>query len=34
MRLLRWGQPGAEKPGLIDGEGIISLTRRHRNEQR
>lgn len=23
MRLLRWGQPGAEKPGLLDAEGII-----------
>ena len=22
MRLLRWGEPGAEKPGLLDGEGI------------
>ena len=23
MRLLRWGQPGAEKPGVIDGGGVI-----------
>lgn len=22
MRLLRWGAPGAEKPGLVDDEGI------------